>query len=306
MNIREWTLPVYTILTQLSVGALLVIWIIRIPGKRILGKDHLSETLQIPLLIAFSTSFFAIAFAHLHLSVPYRSILALRNLGSSWLSRELLSNLIYICVSGLLLYLLWFGKGKESLRTILGWFAILAGFATDYCMSRIYLIPSQPAWNSWMTSASFFLTALILGVLAVPVFFTMEIIFRKTRVQGYLEEYMYLVKKALIWLAGTAVILTCLAVVLIIFQTRSLNQTMPVLQASWDLLMQIYQPLLIIRLVLMPLGAVWLVVTAIRLYKLNIGLENLLQHVYIACLLVMVEEILGRFLFYAIHVRIGL
>ncbi len=29
MNIREWTLPVYTILTQLSVGALLVIWVIR-------------------------------------------------------------------------------------------------------------------------------------------------------------------------------------------------------------------------------------------------------------------------------------
>ena len=45
MNIREWTLPVYTILTQLAAGALFVLWVIRTLsnskyGGRRSGSDH--------------------------------------------------------------------------------------------------------------------------------------------------------------------------------------------------------------------------------------------------------------------------
>src|SRR5512144_3151616 len=96
MNVREWTLPVYTILTQLSFGALFVILVIHVLAKARFGTEKANRAIQIPGLILFATAVFAIIFAHFHISKPYMSFLALRNLESSWLSRELLANLIYI------------------------------------------------------------------------------------------------------------------------------------------------------------------------------------------------------------------
>ncbi len=77
-------------------------------------------------------------------------------------------------------------------------------------------------------------------------------------------------------------------------------------QTSLDLLLKIYKPLLILRLVLLFVGVGWLAVVAAHTHQKKRAAENILLQDLIACLLVMVAEILGRFLFYAIHVRVGL
>ena len=174
MNIREWTLPIYTILTQLSVGALCVTWVIRALSKAKLGAGRVDQSIKIPLFILFTTIVFAIIFAHFHLSRPFLSFLALRNIGSSWLSRELSANLIYILLVGILLYTIWSDRGSYTLKTVLGWAAIIFGLVTEYCMSRIYLLPSQPAWNSLLTPISFLATTFLLGVLTVPMLMVMD------------------------------------------------------------------------------------------------------------------------------------
>ena len=93
MNIREWTLPVYTILTQLSTGALLFIMIIRLLRRKTISLEDMDYTTKIPILIIFITALFAVGFAHLHLSKPFLSFTAIRNIETSWLSRELLFKL---------------------------------------------------------------------------------------------------------------------------------------------------------------------------------------------------------------------
>src|SRR5450759_773392 len=96
MNIREWALPVYTILTQMAVGALFVLWVIRTVWNLKYGKEYVDQVLKIPILIILVTAIAGIIGAHFHLSKPYLSFLALLNFKSSWLSREVGFNLIFI------------------------------------------------------------------------------------------------------------------------------------------------------------------------------------------------------------------
>jgi DMSO reductase anchor subunit len=93
---------------------------------------------------------------------------------------------------------------------------------------------------------------------------------------------------------------------ILFFQTASLFSGDAAAQTSLNLLLKIYQPLLILRLLLLFVGIGWLSVTAERLHRRKLVIDDLLQHVFIACLLVMVAEILGRFLFYAVHVKVGI
>jgi DMSO reductase anchor subunit len=69
--------------------------------------------------------------------------------------------------------------------------------------------------------------------------------------------------------------------------------------------MRLYQPLLVLRLGLPLVGIVWLVISVYKMLKENKTITDLMMPVYVSCTSVMVGEILGRFLFYAIHVRIG-
>jgi anaerobic dimethyl sulfoxide reductase subunit C (anchor subunit) len=306
MNIREWTLPVYTLLTQLSVGSLFVLWVIRSWSNLKAGEDKIDRYIKIPILILLATIVFAMVFAHLHLSKPWLSFLALRNIKTSWLSRELLSNIFYAIFVGLLLLSLWYHEKRKKTITILGWVAILLGFTTDYCMSRIYLLPSQPAWNSILTPVSFLVTTILLGIVTVPMLFLMDLIFKRTPALEDQTEHAQLIEPSLIRFAFVAVILSILIVGINLLQITSLFSGSATAQTSLDLLRNIYQPLLIIRLVLLFVGSGWLVFVSVQLSRRKLLVGNLLPKVFITCLLVMIAEILGRFLFYAIHVRIGI
>ncbi len=306
MNIREWTLPVYTILTQLSVGALLVLWVIRILKTGKFGPAKIDQAVRIPVLILFITAVFAIMFAHFHLSRPYLSFLALRNIGTSWLSREIGSNLVYIAFLSLLLLSLWRGKAGHRTISILGWAAILAGFLTDYSMSRVYLLPSQPAWDSLLTPASFLVTTFLLGILTVPVLLTMDQIFKNAQGKESEEIHADLIDQSLGKLAIIALALCILMAAVVYFQIAGLFSGDAAAQTSLDLLLNIYQPLLIFRLIFLFLGTGWLCFVASRHHFRKLATENLMLQVFITCSLVMVAEILGRFLFFAVHVKIGI
>jgi len=261
---------------------------------------------KIPILIIFITALFAICFAHLHLSKPFLSFTAIRNIETSWLSRELLLNIIYIILLSSLTGTLWLIKGNFKLKTILGWLTILAGFGTEYCMAHVYMIPSQPAWNTYLTPISFFLTTLLLGATTVPVLLLMDLIFKKSLVMEQTSIHTKLVEMSLNWLPFLAIGFSICIAILIFYQTAFLFGGSQAEQASLILLTDIYQPLFVLRLISMFVGVGWLGVTTGQFFRGKIQVENLLQHVFAACLLVLVSEILGRFLFYAIHVKIGI
>jgi anaerobic dimethyl sulfoxide reductase subunit C len=306
MNFREWALPLYTILTQLAVGALSGLWVIRTLSMPKYGKGEVDRIIKIPVLIILITIVTAINGAHFHLSKPYLSFMAVSNLRTSWLSREIFSNMFFIfCVAGLCL-LLWFRARHLKLITILGWVAIGFGLTTDYCMSRIYLLPAQPVWNSPLTPISFLMTMVLLGAVTIPVLMNMEFRFSKSRLKESDVTRQTIIPITVVWLAVIAVVTAVAIACLTYFQVKSFRGGNASSLAALDLLLGIYNPLFIIRFAMLFLGTGLLGVTAIRLHKKKKKLEEISDQIFIACLLVMIAEIFGRFLFFAIHVRLGI
>jgi DMSO reductase iron-sulfur subunit len=98
-----------------------------------------------------------LAAAPLHLGRPAFAYRAWRGWRTSWLSREVIAFGAFFGAAAAAAF--WPMDVTRTLSAILG----LVGV---YCSARIYMIPARPAWNSRLTLAKFFLTALVLGALA--------------------------------------------------------------------------------------------------------------------------------------------
>jgi anaerobic dimethyl sulfoxide reductase subunit C (anchor subunit) len=192
------------------------------------------------------------------------------------------------------------------LKTALGWLAIFFGVVTVYCTGRIYLLPTQAAWDMPETILAFYGSMLLLGVMALATILIMDLRFMQVRQKGGLTEWMFIVKKAVKRLAVAAGVVLIPVFVVNLFYLYSLHTGTVLAQTSYDLLMELYEPLLIIRFLLLLIGVGWLVVPVAMLKRTRKSIREIFTPVYLACLLVIVGEILGRFLFYAAHIRTGL
>jgi len=306
MNVREWALPVYTILIQMSVGMLLVLWSLRLFGSKKFGKDALDRVVRDPLLIINTTTILGMIGAHFHLSRPYLSFLAVSNFRSSWLSREIVFTLLFFLCSAALWFLQWYRAGHWGLKTALGWLAIFFGFVTVYCTGRIYLLPTQAAWNMPETILTFYGSMLLLGVMALATILIMDLRFVEIRQKGVLTEWETIVNYSVKRLSVAAGAILIPIVITNLFYIHSLRTGSTLMQTSYDLLMQLYEPLLVIRFLLLLGGVGWLVVPVARMKWTGKSVQEIFTPAYLACLLVLVGEILGRFLFYAAHIRTGL
>jgi Fe-S-cluster-containing dehydrogenase component/DMSO reductase anchor subunit len=150
----HWSLIVMTVLTQLSAGALAIIWVTQLLG--------VTTRLGIAVLSSLLVGGLALNAATLHLGRPVHAYRALRMWRRSWLSREVALFAAFSAVAGLYAGALWFGLPGSAvlggLTTILG----LAGVTASAC---IYRVPSRPAWNTPLTLVQFNLTAGLLGLL---------------------------------------------------------------------------------------------------------------------------------------------
>jgi anaerobic dimethyl sulfoxide reductase subunit C (anchor subunit) len=306
MNVREWALPVYTILIQMSVGMLLVLWTLRLFGSKKFGKEAIDRVLRDPLLIINITIIFGMIGSHFHLSRPYLSFLAVSNFRTSWLSREIVFTLLYFLSTAALWFFQWYREGHWGLKTALGWLAIFFGLVTVYCTGRIYLLPTQAAWNMPETILTFYGSMLLLGVMALATILIMDLRFMEIRQKGVLTEWARIVNDTVKRLAVAACVILIPIVVINLFYLHSLRTGTTLMQTSYDLLMELYEPLLIIRFLLLLIGVGWLVVPVAMLKRTRKSIREIFTPVYLACLLVIVGEILGRFLFYAAHIRTGL
>ncbi|MBE0409583.1 MAG: dimethyl sulfoxide reductase anchor subunit [Anaerolineales bacterium] len=306
MNIREWTLPVYTILMQLATGAFLTLWVLRTALIKKYSQETLDRISRYPLLIIFITLLAAMLGSHLHLSQPYQSFLAVLNFPSSWLSREIVFNLLYFFSVAALLDLVWQRSKSERWKTTLGWIAITLGLITIYCMSRIYFLPVQVGWNTTFTIYSFFGSALLLGVLSLILLLMLDLRFAELRSADVVGEREAIFSSSLKWFTMSVILITIAILGLNFTHLSNLARGDEFAQTSLELLLGLYQPLLLMRIATILLGSLVLTLSFYLLIYKRKSISDLLNPVYIACLLVLVGEILGRFLFYATHVRVGI
>jgi len=210
MNLREWALPVYTILIQLSTGALLCLWFMRLYYRTKGEGAELEELCRIPLTIILFTIAIAIIGAHFHLSRPLISILAVVNFRTSWLSREIIFTVLFFLATGVLLSLMWLVPGYIRVKNVLGWLAITFGITTVFCMSQIYLLPTQKLWNTGNTMIYYLGTTLLLGMTSLSAMLQLDLSYSAVQGNHRTELYVEIVRKAVVWLLSASALVSVL------------------------------------------------------------------------------------------------
>ena len=306
MNLREWALPVYTILMQMAVGGLFILWMVRLFASSKFTSTELDRMIQNPIMAITVTGFLAMIGAHFHLSKPFHSFLAILNIQTSWLSREILFTVLFFLTNAGLWYLSRFKIHHQKLITSLGWLGILFGLIVVYCMSRIYILPTQEVWNSVSMVFSFYTTTLLLGSMMIACLMMLDLKFAEIQNSKDIEIHARLIHysfKGLSFLTLGSVILD---ISITLLQINMLQKGDAAAHSSLNLLFELYLPLLILRGILLIYAPFSLVYFVNRMYRQNRPPQGIMMPVYISSLFIIVGEIIGRFLFYAIHVRVGI
>ncbi len=166
---KEWSLIVFSMAMQLSAGIILIYDLFLLsPLYR--TRVDIPARFQWILMIALTAALVGVAFSLLHLGNPGNAARTLANLRSSWLSREIISVLAFTFLLAVVTILHFtMPSAARSLKWMVDITAI-AGIVLVFIMSRIYMIPTRPAWDSVFTPIGFYLAAIILGASLLLIF----------------------------------------------------------------------------------------------------------------------------------------
>ncbi len=277
---REWPLVGFTLLTQTAVGAF---WSLAAADAS-LGGPSLDRRALTAILIIGGTGTLLSLF---HLGKPARAANALANLRSSWISREILADILFLFACSALWILAAAGDEPNALRTGLIVFGAATGIVLIYSMSRIYMLRTVPVWKGPHTPVSFFLSAAFLGPLAASIL---------TLTRG--DDLGFYESRILVAAALAVAGLIFVAVALFAPSFGFLVRTQATLLA--------FPPgktarFIAARTVLLLAASACLFVFLIRSAEGFLSLGALIA----ACLAALGAEITGRALFYAMYSRLG-
>ena len=306
MNVHDWALIAFSILVKMSVGAVWVLGVTHYLVNRKYGMqeaDRLSDRALLALVPVIALAFIASLF---HLGDPLNAYRAVTNFGSSWLSREILSGVIFAVLTALFAFFQWRKIGSFLIRNIVAWIAALVGLLFVYSMSQVYMVASQPAWNTWSTPVTFFATTFLLGSLAMGVAFVTTYAYVHSKDPDCADVQCTVMRESVRWISVFSILLVGVEFVVLPIYIATLAGGSSAAVQSAQLMIGTYGWALTLRLVLAFLGAG---VFSVFLYQTasTAGREKMLSNLaYAAFGLVLVAEVLGRFLFYATNVRIGI
>lgn len=143
-----WSLVVFTLLGQAAAGIMLLLAL----------RDEKSARMTWLALILLAVA--AVA-SMAHLSRPWLSFYTIANVGSSWLSREIVGCLATgACMIACLIWK----------KRWLYWLSALVGLIFIWTMSMVYVLPTEPAWNTPVTFWRFISSGVLLGATLLLLF----------------------------------------------------------------------------------------------------------------------------------------
>jgi anaerobic dimethyl sulfoxide reductase subunit C (anchor subunit) len=301
MRTSQWPLVAFTILTQISVGSFLVLGVVHRHAVRRKGMAQADRLSDLALLSILPVLGLAILASLLHLGTPLNAPRAVANLSTSWLSREILSVVIFALLAAVFVLIQWRKIGWFALRNGIAWVAAVVGVVLVYSMSRVYMLSAQPAWNTLVTPVSFFTTTLLLGCLAVGAALVANHEILQRRGAGGADE---LLGDSLRGIAVVSIVLLGVELAALTYHVAHLALSGPAGLSSLELMLGPYGPVLTFRVILAFVGAGLFVLYLYR--SAGPGETRVRGHLaYGGFAVVLVAELLGRFLFYATQVRVG-
>ena len=154
MEVRQVALITFTILTQMSVGAFLVLGLVHFFVARKAGMEQADRMSDRALLAIGPVIVLAMIASLFHLGNPINAPRAVTNLASSWLSREVFFTVLFVVLGGAFALMQWRKVASFTVRNVIAWVATVIGLVAVFSMSQIYMLETQPAWNSWATPQS--------------------------------------------------------------------------------------------------------------------------------------------------------
>jgi DMSO reductase anchor subunit len=286
--VNEGALIAFTLISQLIVGSLLVYTTIYFTGQRAASKLSLGFKVETPEILLLAGMVIATTISFLHLGNPINAIDALNNIGTSWLSREILSLTLFFISLFLLFLGRWLMNSRETIISVLFLLSAIAGIYFIIVMIRLYMIPTVITWATWHTPLSFAITTLILGICGVLAYF---LIFERT-----IGKIKPLLQLLMVFLFIEALIS--------VLNYRMLS-SISVPHTNQFLLDNLHFNYTIIRIAVITFVLILLVLVS-RLKLRQERLSTMKVLILLTIILVFIEQYAGRYLFYASFVKTGI
>jgi anaerobic dimethyl sulfoxide reductase subunit C len=296
MPAMDWSLTVFTLTTQMVLGAFAVLLFTDLLARQLANageQEYLTRvgvwTLGPLMALGFTVSL-------LHLGQPLYAFRALSNLQTSWLSREIFFLSAFFGLGAIYAALWWRWPQHFAVRSAYGAIVAGAGALGLFSMIALYMIPAMPTWERVSTPLSFTASALILGPLLVAVVFLLT--YRRHDDAAALEPLLSMHLRSM---AGTVIVgavLASIALALVIT-----TATGPQGEASLALLLDEHAALLAGRIGLLVLGVALAAAVLWRSLRAS-SLRGMRPLVWVLFGVFAGSELLGRLLFYATAVPV--
>ncbi len=148
----ELPLVFMTLLTQISVGGFLAIFLGEV--LNIFGFNLATPNLYLAIAIFLPVAI-GLPLSALHLGRPIMAITAMKNIKTSWLSREAAALGAY-AMGANLVAIMYFFKIEGFLMILMQLIVLAIGIFGIYAQSMIYRIKARPSWNRESTTKRFF------------------------------------------------------------------------------------------------------------------------------------------------------
>lgn len=278
---HEWPLMVFTVFGQCVVGGFIVLALALMTGKLSREQEQRVVGSMFGLWVLMGIGFIA---STMHLGSPLRAFNSLNRVGASSLSNEIASGAIFFAVGGLGWLLAALKKLPAGLRSVWLIVTMVLGVVFVWMMVRVYnTIDTVPTWYSIWTPMSFFLTLFIGGPLLG------FMLLRVAGVDGWAMRLLPVV--SLLALVVSAVVTLMQGAELATIHSS-------VQQAS--ALVPAYGSLMAWRVVLLVAALVCWIVPQLKGYQPALPLLSL------AFVLVLAGELIGRGVFYGLHMTVGM
>ena len=218
----------------------------------------------------------------LHLGSPLRAFNSLNRVGASALSNEIAAGSIFFAVGGFWWLVSVIGKMPPALGKI--WLVVsqILSIVFVWAMTRVYQIETVPTWYTGYTTLSFFLTMVLAGpLLAALLLRVANVTFKGTLA------------------ASVSVLALIVCVAVVVLQSNTLGTIQSSIQQA-NALLPDYGSLQVWRIALLAAGlGCWICPQIRRQEPKTLGL-------FAGVVLVALGELIGRGLFYGLHMTAGL
>ncbi|MFY1027188.1 dimethyl sulfoxide reductase anchor subunit family protein [Actinobacillus seminis] len=272
-GLHELPLIFFTVLAQSAVGAFLVFTFVLLQSQNDKSRCYIYRVMFV-VLVLLGLGFVA---SILHLGSPLRAFNSLNRVGESMLSNEIASGAIFFVLA----VLYWLISVLDKMPVALGklWLIVtsVVGLVFMYMMAHVYFLATVPTWHTPLTPLAFYLTVVV-GGLAL----------------GYaLLEPNSAKNYHLSWVKGLYAIGVLLIAICVVYQGISLGRIHSSVQQATALVPD-YAPMMVLRLCLLGIAAVLLVKSKNAAVLL------------LAVVLTFTGELIGRTLFYGLHITAGM